>query len=101
MKWPWEERHPGRHRQLTAAPSTALMVAMITPPSVMKMNERRKPVPKNRRRIPSERQKLERHRREREQHGGADRRSGPERNSVPQITAPTPKMAAATQNPVV
>ena len=28
-------------------------------------------------------------------------RSGPERNSVPQITAPTLKMAAATQNPVV
>ena len=27
------------------------MVAMITPPSVMEMNERRKPVPKNRRRI--------------------------------------------------
>jgi len=37
---------PGRHHcQLTAAPSAALMVAMITPPSVMKMNERRKPVP--------------------------------------------------------
>jgi hypothetical protein len=28
-------------------------------------------------------------------------RSGPERNSVPQITAPAPKMPAATQNPVV
>jgi hypothetical protein len=27
--------------------------------------------------------------------------SGPERSSVPQITAPAPKMAAATQNPVV
>jgi hypothetical protein len=27
--------------------------------------------------------------------------SGPKRNSVPQITAPAPKMAAATQNPVV
>jgi hypothetical protein len=39
---------PGRdHRQPTAAPSAALMVAMITPPSVMKMNERRKPVPEN------------------------------------------------------
>ncbi len=28
-------------------------------------------------------------------------RSGPERNSVPQVTAPAPKMAAATQNAVV
>jgi hypothetical protein len=28
-------------------------------------------------------------------------RSGPERNSAPQITAPAAKMAAATQNPVV
>jgi len=28
-------------------------------------------------------------------------RSGPERNNAPQITAPAPKMAAATQNPVV
>jgi hypothetical protein len=28
-------------------------------------------------------------------------RSGPKRNSVPQITAPAAKMAAATQNPVV
>jgi hypothetical protein len=28
-------------------------------------------------------------------------RSGPERNSVPQISAPAPNMAAATQNPVV
>ena len=32
---------------------------------------------------------------------GTGERSGPERSSVPQITAPTPKMAAATQNPVV
>ena len=31
----------------------------------------------------------------------AGARSAPERNSVPQITAPAPKMAAATQNPVV
>ncbi len=31
----------------------------------------------------------------------AGARSGPKRNSVPQITAPAAKMAAATQNPVV
>ena len=31
----------------------------------------------------------------------AEARSGPERNSEPQITAPAPKMAAPTQNPVV
>ena len=34
-----------------AAPSAALIVTMITPPSVMEMNERRNPVPKNRWRI--------------------------------------------------
>jgi hypothetical protein len=33
--------------------------------------------------------------------GDLEVRSGPERNSAPQITAPAPKMAAATQNPVV
>jgi len=32
---------------------------------------------------------------------GPEARSGPERSSAPQITAPAPKMAAATQNPVV
>ena len=32
-------------------PSAAPIVAMMTPPSVMETNERRKPVPKNRRRI--------------------------------------------------
>jgi hypothetical protein len=36
--------------QLTA-PSAAPMVTMIAPPSVTEMNERRKPVPRNRRRI--------------------------------------------------
>ena len=45
-----ERRMRWRCRQRTA-PSAALMVAMIAPPSVMEMNERRKPVPKNRRRI--------------------------------------------------
>src|SRR5690349_8269774 len=32
---------------------------------------------------------------------GSETRSGPGRNSVPQMTAPALKMAAATQNPVV
>jgi len=32
---------------------------------------------------------------------GPETPSGPDRNSVPQMTAPAPKMAAATQNPVV
>ena len=125
------------------------MVAMITPPSVMGMNERRNPVPKNRRRIQAS---------VRSSNviaasasstaawywgmrngsvcrtpprnvpepviapylyavwtvvaccaavlagvaaAGPEARSGPKRNSVPQVTAPTPKMAAPTQNPVV